>query len=101
MKLTSPAKLNLILKVIDKLPNNYHLLEMFNVLIDLEDIIEINESNITTIQYDKYKMNTEEDTIYKTIKKYFLKKVRVLQRFCKIIYISLFLINIFTIDFVL
>ena len=41
MKLTSPAKLNLILKVIDKLPNNYHLLEMFNVLIDLEDIIEM------------------------------------------------------------
>lgn len=68
MKLTSPAKLNLILKVIDKLPNNYHLLEMFNVLIDLEDIIEINESNITKVQYDKYKMNTEEDTIYKTIK---------------------------------
>ncbi len=68
MKLTSPAKLNLILKVIDKLPNNYHLLEMFNVLIDLEDIIEIDESNITTVQYDKYKMNAEEDTIYKTIK---------------------------------
>lgn len=73
MKLTSPAKLNLILKVVGKLPNNYHLLEMFNVLIDLEDFIEIEESSITTIEYDKYSIDKEQDTIYQTINA-FIKK---------------------------
>lgn len=68
MKLKSPAKLNLILKIVGKLPTNYHLLEMFNVLIDLEDIIEIHESPETIIQYDKYDINKDEDTIYKSIK---------------------------------
>ncbi len=76
MKLNSPAKLNLILKIVGKTPNNYHLLEMFNVLIDLEDIIEINESETTTIKYDKYEIKQEEDTIYKAvtafINKYYL-----------------------------
>ena len=73
MKLKSPAKLNLILKIVGKLPNNYHLLEMFNVLIDLEDIIEINESDDTIIKYDKYNIYKEEDTIYQTVKTFINK----------------------------
>lgn len=73
MKLTSPAKLNLILKVTDKLPNNYHLLEMFNVLIDLQDVIEIEESNELIIKYNNYTIDNEQDTIYKTIKAFINK----------------------------
>ena len=73
MKLKSPAKVNLILKIVGKLPNNYHLLEMFNVLIDLEDIIEINESDETIIKYDRYNIYKEEDTIYRTVKTFINK----------------------------
>ena len=70
MQIKSPAKLNLILKVVDKLPNNYHLLEMFNVLIDLEDIIEIKEASHTNINYDKYTIEKENDIIYKVVTKF-------------------------------
>ena len=73
MKLKSPAKLNLILKVVDKLPNNYHLLEMLNVLIDLEDIIEIHESEEIEIKYDKYQIDKTEDTIYKAVNDFITK----------------------------
>ena len=73
MNLVAPAKLNLILKIVGKLPNNYHLLEMLNIKIDLEDIIEINESKETCIKYDKYKIAKNEDTIYKTINDFITK----------------------------
>lgn len=73
MKLYSFAKLNLILKIVGKTNNNYHLLEMFNVLINLKDEIEINESNQTSITYDKYSIDKEQDTIYKIVDA-FLKK---------------------------
>ncbi len=67
MKLHSPAKLNLILKIVGKTSNNYHLLEMLNTKIDLQDEIEILESNETHISYDKYNIDKDKDTIYKTI----------------------------------
>jgi len=42
IKLQAPAKINLRLEVLGELPNRYHLLRMFNLTIDLCDLVEIN-----------------------------------------------------------
>ena len=41
MKLQAPAKINLRLEVLGELPNRYHLLRMFNLTVDLCDLVEI------------------------------------------------------------
>jgi 4-diphosphocytidyl-2-C-methyl-D-erythritol kinase len=41
INLKSPAKLNLRLEVLGRLPNKYHLLRMFNLTVDLCDLIKI------------------------------------------------------------
>lgn len=45
MLLKAYAKINLILKVTNKLPNNYHNLQMINTLIDIYDEIDITVNN--------------------------------------------------------
>lgn len=61
------AKVNLKLKIVGKLDNGYHELDMINVKISLHDSIYIKESQITKIEYSNYKISEEEDTIYKMV----------------------------------
>ena len=62
------AKVNLGLRVIDKLDNGYHKLEMINYKINLYDKIHIFKTSKTRIIYDKLKINPEEDVILRMIK---------------------------------
>lgn len=61
MKLRAYAKVNLILKVLGKKENGYHLLQMLNGKIDIYDEIEITKNSF---QYDtlKYKNSTLDET---------------------------------------
>ena len=61
------AKVNLKLKIVGKLDNGYHELDMINVKISLHDSIYIKESQTTKIEYSNYKISEEEDTIYKMV----------------------------------
>ncbi len=51
MKLCSPAKLNLRLKVVGKLENGYHELEMLNIRYPLNDYIYIKEDNVNSLEF--------------------------------------------------
>jgi 4-diphosphocytidyl-2C-methyl-D-erythritol kinase len=51
MILKAYAKVNLILKVNNKLDSGYHNLQMINAFIDLYDEIEIVESDIDIVEY--------------------------------------------------
>ena len=61
------AKVNLKLKIVGKLENGYHKLDMINVKISLHDSIYIKEAQTTKIEYSNFKINVEEDTIYKMV----------------------------------
>ena len=45
IKIFAPAKINLYLHILDKLPNNYHILDSLAAFVDIGDLIEIEESN--------------------------------------------------------
>ena len=62
------AKINLSLKVIKKLENGYHNLEMINTKIFLFDEITIEESSNTYITYDNFIIDQDKDNIYKVVK---------------------------------
>ena len=59
------AKVNLSLKIVNVLPNNYHTLEAVNVKIDLVDEIKITESAQMSVGYQNFHINKDEDTIVK------------------------------------
>ena len=61
------AKVNLSLKVVNLLPNNYHTLEAVNVKIDLFDEIKITEADQTAVGYQNFQINKDEDTIVKVL----------------------------------
>lgn len=62
------AKVNLSLKVVNLLPNNYHALEAINVKINLFDEILIKEDVETKIEYKNFRIDPAKDTILKVIK---------------------------------
>jgi len=65
--LNANAKLNLMLKIIDKLPNGYHLLEMLNVPISISDeiYIEFSGNKLEQIFNPPLDCSLEKTTIYK------------------------------------
>lgn len=65
MILKAYAKVNLILKVNNKLDSGYHNLQMINAFIDLYDEIEIVESDIDTVEYINSDINKDEDIVIK------------------------------------
>lgn len=67
MLLKAYAKLNLSLRVLNKLDSGYHNLEMINVKIDLFDEIDINESDEMIIKYSNITIPPNEDIIYRAI----------------------------------
>lgn len=67
MLLKAYAKLNLSLRVLEKLDSGYHNLEMINVKIDLFDEIEFNESNDMNIEYSNMSIPLYDDIVYKSI----------------------------------
>ena len=67
------AKVNLSLKIVNILPNNYHLLEAINVKIALADLIDITKAESTEVTYQYFRIDKEEDTLLKVLNA-FLKK---------------------------
>ena len=67
------AKVNLSLKIVNILPNNYHLLEAINVKIALADLIDITKAESTKVTYQYFRIDKEEDTLLKVLNA-FLKK---------------------------
>ena len=67
------AKVNLSLKIVNILPNNYHLLEAINVKIALADLIEITKAENTTVEYQYFRIDKDQDTLLKVLNA-FLKK---------------------------
>ena len=64
----SPAKINLFLKVVKKLPNGYHELDTAFQLIDLFDIIEFqNTSNKINVSCTDASIDAEENIIFKQL----------------------------------
>ena len=68
MILKAYAKVNLILKVNNKLDSGYHNLQMINAFIDLYDEIEIVESDIDLVEYINSDINKDEDIVLKGLK---------------------------------
>ena len=77
----SPAKINLFLKVVKKLPNGYHELDTAFQLIDVFDIIEFqNISNKINVSCTDISIDAEENIIFKaasTLKKVADKNVGI------------------------
>ena len=65
MILKAYAKVNLILKVNNKLDSGYHNLQMINAFIDLYDEIEIVESDKDSVEYINSDINKDEDIVIK------------------------------------
>ena len=61
------AKVNLSLKIVNILPNNYHLLEAINVKIALADLIEITKAECTEVTYQYFRIDKDQDTILKVL----------------------------------
>lgn len=61
------AKINLELKVLNKLENNYHNLEMLNCKISLYDSIYIRKAKKNKIRYSNFKIESSQDTLFKMI----------------------------------
>ncbi len=64
MRIQANAKLNLFLNIVGKAENNYHLLEMVTVPLTLFDTINIEDSTVDSIEYDK---EIQGDVLLKTI----------------------------------
>lgn len=62
------AKVNLSLKVVNLLPNNFHALEAINIKINLYDEIIIKEDIETKIEYKNFRIDPAKDTILKVVK---------------------------------
>ena len=77
----SPAKINLFLKVVKKLPNGYHELDTAFQLIDVFDTIEFqNTSNKINVSCTDDSIDAEENIIFKaasTLKKVADKNVGI------------------------
>lgn len=58
------AKVNLKLKILKKMPNNYHKVDMINIKISMHDSIYIKESKLNDIRYSNYTISKEKDTLY-------------------------------------
>lgn len=65
MKLKAYAKVNLILKVLGKLDNGYHNLQMLNTKIDIFDEINIEKSNMEfdELYFKNANLNSEKDNL--------------------------------------
>ena len=81
MKIKSFSKINLTLRVLNKLKNGMHNIETNSVLINLFDEIKITKSNEDTVLFKgkfKNKIHQKKNTIIKTLnllkkKKYYKK----------------------------
>lgn len=69
MKVRAYAKINLMLKVIRKLENNYHELQMVNARIKRHDVIKIKEAKKNEIIFKKNR-NISPDFILKVLNKF-------------------------------
>lgn len=69
MKLKAYAKVNLILKVINKEENGYHNLQMINTLINIYDEIEIKPNNLTkdTLSFKNTHLTSKDDLVLKVL----------------------------------
>src|SRR5690606_7962587 len=69
MKILSPAKINLRLKLEGRRNDNYHLLSMLNVLCDLQDEIEIlptdNKQIKISVYPDEIEIKPEANHVYR------------------------------------
>ncbi len=70
-KILAPAKINLALNIVGRLPNQYHLLDMVNVSCDFGDYLTITDADKLTIdavgKYADFTPNMPENIIFKTI----------------------------------
>ena len=70
-KILAPAKINLALNIVARLPNHYHLLDMVNVSCDFGDYLTITNSDKLTIEaigkYADFTPPLSENIIFKTI----------------------------------
>lgn len=72
MILYSYAKVNLTLKVLDKLPDGYHLLDSLISYIDLYDVIDISENSLGEHKIiSNYDVGLEDNLIYRVISKFY------------------------------
>jgi len=75
LKLFAPAKVNLRLEVLGELPNHYHLVRMFNIMVSLFDEIELQfEKSGIVIEADNPLVPKGKDNLIYRVVDYFQKR---------------------------